>query len=379
MSETALRVDPAPVDASFSIETQPEGLYFGLDETTYHSDKSLGSGSIRQLAKCPVYYWRDSWMNPLREDEAETPALLFGRALHCLVLEGPDEFKARYWRDVTPDDRPDALVLASDILGRLREIPVDVRNDLGIKLSGSKDVLIGYLKSYDPAAVIWDDIVTQHADAARQTGATILKPNIYGEIVQAAEYILAEPRVSAAFQNGVPEISLFWSLDGVPMKARLDYTRLGKGGVGIVTDLKSFANVMEQSPERAVGQAITKTRLDVQMAAYMDGIRRIPQWIADGKVFGADDIEPAWIEALGEVKDWRWFWCFYEKGLPVSMMRSVRVGSSLHDCGAATLSRALQAYRDNMDAFGTEWRFIDPIPDPVVDMQDLPAWHGRDE
>lgn len=380
MAQTALALEqpdeqPEPAPAKLELpETLAEGIYFDLPEDKYHGDISLGSGSIRQLAKCPIYYWRDSWMNPFREEPNETPALLYGRALHCLVLEGVEEFQKRYRRTPTPDDRPDALKTADDIKARLKA--------LGGKVSGAKADLIERLRELDPDTLFWDDILDQFNAACARDRATALKPETHADIIQAAQYITAEERVRAAFQNGVPEISLFWTVDGVPLKARLDYTRLGKNGkkpVGLVTDLKSFANIMELPPERAVGQAITKTRLDVQMAAYMDGIQRIPQWIAEGKVYGAENIGPAWLDMLGEVTEWQWFWCFYEKGLPVSMLRSVRVGSQLHEIGNATFSRALRAWRDNIEAFGTDWRFVDPIPDPVIDTQDLPAWHARDE
>lgn len=364
------------------IDVLPEGIHFDLDENIYHADKSIGSGSVRQLAKCPVYYWGDSWMNPLREQKDETPALLYGRALHCLVLEGTEKFQRQYRRSPTRDDAPDALDTVSEIKAMLAEIDKDVRKELGIKLTGSKEELTGYLRSYAPDTVFWADIVAQFQQECARDKATILNADTYLNIIKAAEYITAEESVRAAFQNGVPEISLFWTVDGVPIKARLDYTRLGKKGkstVGIVTDLKSFANIMQLPPERAVGQAITKTRLDVQMAAYMDGIQQIPKWISEGKVYGAEAIEPAWLDALASVSEWQWYWCFYEKNMPISMLRSVRVGSDLHTIGTATYARALQAYRDNVAAFGYDWRFVDPIPDPVIDTQDLPAWHGRDE
>lgn len=381
MTEHALaKVDPAPVDndqetGAFELpDVKPEGIHFGMPEDDYHSDISLGSGSVRTLAKCPIYYWRDSWLNPFREPTPETPALLYGRALHCLVLEGVDEFHKRFKRTPILDDVPDALRTMPEIKARLKE--------LGGAVSGNKDEITQRLKDMDPQAVFWDEVLAEFEAMCARDRVTALKPDKYAEIIQAAQYITNEPRVRQTFQNGVPEISLFWEIDGVPMKARLDYTRLGgtaKKPVGIITDLKSFANVLEQPPERAVANAITKTRLDVQMAAYFDGIQRIPQWIAEGKVYGAENIEPAWLDTLGAVREWHWFWVFYEKGLPVSLLRSVRPGSQIHETGKLTLSRALQAYRDNMEAFGMNWRFVDPIADPVIDIDDLPGWHARDE
>ena len=96
--------------------------------------------------------------------------------------------------------------------------------------------------------------------------------------------------------------------------------------------------------------------------------------IESGKVFGAESVNPQWIDMLGSVEQWQWFWCFYEKGVPVSMLRSTRPGSPVIQAATFELERALQAYRDNMEAFGTAWRFVDPIADPEVTVSDLPKW-----
>lgn len=361
----------------------PEGIHFGLDETAYHADPALGSGAIRDLAKCPIYYWGASWMNPFREPDKETPALLYGRALHCLVLEGPAEFAKRYWPIPRPEDHPGALVKSDDIKARIRDFPDSLRKSADVKLTADKAGLIAGLKRLDPGAVIFDEILDQFRGRCVEQGVTALPDALHSEIIQAAAYILGDARVQAAFRGGRPEVSLFWDQDGVPMKARLDYVRLGRENgepVGIITDLKSFANALDLSPERAVMRAIATTRLDVQAAAYLEGIKRIPEWIAAGKVHGADGVNPEWLHVLGAIKpeNWRFFWCFYEKGLPVSMLRATRPGSPVIEMARMSLSRALQAYRDNMAAYGTAWRFVDPVADSEVVIDDLPKWLGND-
>lgn len=364
-------------------ETQPEGLHFGLDETAYHSDISLGSGSIRELATNPIYYWRDSWMNPLREEPSETPALLYGRALHCLVLEGPAAFSARYAPMLVSEDYPDVCITADDIKERLRVIDPAVRKDLGIKLSGSKDELIESIKKVDASVVIWDELCAAYRDECADTGVTILPEIMHSEVIQAAAYILSEPTVASAFKGGAAEVSLFWTQDGVPMKARLDKLRLGKGSkpgtyTGLIVDLKSFTNTMNIAPERAVERSLMNTRLDIQAAAYMKGIVQIPQWIRDGKVYGAEHVGDDFLDALSKVDNWEWYWCFYEKGLPLSMLRKTSATSPLVQMADLWLNRALQAYRDNMQAFGTEWRFVDPMADKEIHLDSLPKYFGTE-
>ena len=380
MTDGTLALDPAPVETADATPAQPvpttppplgEGLYFGLDEARYHADVALGSGSIRELAMCPIYYWVDSWMNPLRTERAETDALLYGRALHCLVLEGPAAFQARYAPIPDAEAHPDAYTTMDGIKAALK--------DAGAKVSGSKAEISARLKEVDPTATFLDEIVEAfHADC-QERGVTALKAELYSELIQVASFILGDTRVRAAFQGGRPEVSLFWEQDGVRMKARLDYVRLGKRDrkpIGVVTDLKSFSNVLDMPPERAVIRAIANTRLDVQAAAYFEGIKRIPEFVKSGKVFGAEGINPDWITALGSVEpaDWQWYWCFYEKGSPISLLRSTHMESPLLAAARMDLARALDAYRDNMAAFGTQWRFVDPMADINVSLEDMPKW-----
>lgn len=348
------------------------GIYFGLDEAAYHADHALGSGSIRALAKCPIHYWLDSHMNPLREPEKESEALLFGRALHKLVLEGVEAFQMAYRCEPDPADYPEAIVTADDCKRALRA--------LGGKQSGSKPELVARLREADPGAVLWDDILEKHAADCAKTNATSLKARVYNRIIVGAGYISGDERVRAAFQGGRSEVSLFWEVDGVAMKARLDYVRLGKGADGlplaIASDLKSFANILDKPPEVAVVQAIANTRLDIQAAAYMQGIAQIPEFIASGHVFGAEGVNAEWINLLGAIpiERWLWNWVFYEKDAPIALLRQTRPGSAMIEAATMDVKRAQQAYRDNMQAFGTQWRFVDPMPDPEISQSDLPKW-----
>jgi hypothetical protein len=261
------------------------GVYFGLSESEYHADPALGSGSIRSIVNNAMYYWQDSWMNPLRIPEEDTPALLYGRALHSLVLEGVDKFSRSYVPYPLKSDHPNALDTTKDIQAALR--------GLGQKVSGPKPELIDRLRLADPDAEFWDDIVSKVEREAAKNNATILKADVYARVVAAAQFISAEERVRAAFSKGMCEVSVFWVVDGVPLKCRLDYTRLGIDAgqpVGLITDLKSFANRFGRAPERAVIDAIVQTRLDIQAAQYLQGAAQIPSFIKEGCVYGAEKV-----------------------------------------------------------------------------------------
>lgn len=346
------------------------GVYFSLPEEQYHTDPALGSGDIRKLFTCPMYYWRGSHMNPLREAGEETPALLFGRALHKLVLEGREAFVAAYTAAPEAADHPGCFVTVDDLKKALK--------DFGEKVTGNKPDLIARLKARAPDAVIFDDIVAAHAEDAQRTGKTVLKRAVLEEVIIAAGFIAQDKRVAPAFQGGRPEISVFWERDGVPLKCRIDYLRFGRSAdrrlLALDTDLKSFSNSRDLPPEIAVRNAVAEYRLDMQAAHNLDGAGQIGRMIAEGKVYGGDGLNPQWLEALATVRseDHFWHWAFYQKDAPVTILRSAT--PHLIARGRKDVETALQSYRDNMAAFGTSWHYVDPMADTSLDIADMPAW-----
>lgn len=367
------------------------GIYFGLPNTDYYADPALGSGDHRNLAVCPMYYWRDSWMNPLREQSEETPALLFGRALHKLVLEGREAFEAEYTMTPEVGDHPGCLVTADDIKRALKV--------LGEKVTGNKPDLIARLVAariviaeaeakggtvpsaeeviWARSAPIFDQIMEAHAGRCADGGMATLKRSVYEQVVAAAGFLASNPKVAPALSSGRPEVSVFWEVDGVPCKLRCDNLRLGKRDgkwIMLPADLKSFANQRDLPPERAVQNAIAEYRLDIQAAHYADGLAQVPALIKAGHVYGADGINPKWLEALGSVEPGAmiWHWVFYQKDAPVSLLRSA--SPALIEAGMRSVTSARQAYREHMAAFGTAWRYTDPMPDTAIDLADMPAW-----
>lgn len=364
----------APTNVSEAGSRIAPGVYFNMPEAVYHADPALGSGSVRALAKCAMYYWQDSWMNPLRQPRAETDALRDGRALHKLVLEGAEAFKRSFRRTPEIGDHPAALDTVPQIKEALRAC--------GQKMTGNKPELIERLREADPGAIFWDDIERDFNAECQRAGACALRGANYDQIVSAAAAITSDSRVAAAFQGGRAEISVFWEDDGVPLKARFDYTRLGSERgrtIGIISDLKRFANQNDQPPERAVITALAALRLDVQAALYLEGAAQMSAFIREGRMSDAGGISEAWLLAIAALQpeDWRWYWCFHEANASVSLLRSTRPKSQLIDGAGVDLSRALQAYRDNCERFGIAWRFVDPMPDTEIDLSDLPKWVGN--
>src|SRR5262245_53526162 len=78
------------------------GIYDGISFDDYHrqaltdAPSISGSGLVLIERMCPAIYWATSALNPKRIDETDTAAMLFGRAFHCLQLEGKATFHERY-------------------------------------------------------------------------------------------------------------------------------------------------------------------------------------------------------------------------------------------------------------------------------------------
>jgi hypothetical protein len=72
------------------------GVYFDLPAENYHADPALGATSLKALIYDPALYWFESGFNPLRQEEQPTKARIVGTAVHTMVLDGPEAFKARY-------------------------------------------------------------------------------------------------------------------------------------------------------------------------------------------------------------------------------------------------------------------------------------------
>src|SRR3990167_4707282 len=79
-----------------SLKPHAPGVVFGMPAATYHDDPSLGASDLKRLLRSPADFWWFSKLNPNREPTPDSPAKLKGRALHKLILEGPEAFERAF-------------------------------------------------------------------------------------------------------------------------------------------------------------------------------------------------------------------------------------------------------------------------------------------
>ena len=342
----------------------PDGVYFGLPEEIYHADPALGSTNIKDLRKSAPDYWWTSVHNPNRPTREDKAHHVFGRAVHKIVLEGVEPFLALYEREIE-----DALKTDADLVAWFAERGVT-------KLPRSKSAKVALALEIDPSVAIADDIKAR-AEAA---GRTILKAEDYDRIVGAAAAIAENEELATAFQNGQPEVSIFWTIevDGVPvrLKARFDYLKIR--GVG---DLKSFRNSAEVSIEEATPLAIAKFGYDVQGKHYLNGRAKLPELVRAGRVWNHPDhapIDQAWLERVASAETFGFQWVFFqsEKSPAVDSL-TLSLENEICLIAQYQIDQALSNYVRFVKRFGFDrpWREAAQIRE--LDISHLPAWYAR--
>lgn len=332
------------------------GVYIGLPTSEYFTGHALGSTCLRNLLISPAVYWTESGFNPNRPTR-KTRFMDRGSALHALVLEGRAVFDAQYVRELLREDYPEALVTMDDMRGALR--------DAGLPPSGkTKAELVARIRE-NLNMPIWDDLVAEHEG----NGKTILKAADYDKILIASEMIKGNPALENCFENGLPEVSVFWEENGVPFRARFDYLRLNS-----IIDLKSFSNPMKMQLPELIGKSFANRHQEIQVSHYFNAREKARQFIRYGRVFG--DVDMDWLNKLADVDDYLFtlvYYLFDDAGAVVTQGKTIRRGGYIDGYGSANVARATDIWRENYARFGCGlWVDMTPLSELTED--DLPAW-----
>jgi hypothetical protein len=337
-----------------SIIRHEDGVYFGLSETSYFSDDALGSTDIKRLLLSGAEYWYHSLRNPHRPNE-DTRARRNGRAIHTCILFGRETFDKQYTCELSKDDYPDALVTVDDIKRELRAV--------GCTVSGSKNELTARLRQ-EGEYVFWDELLAEQAASGRE----VLKREDYWRIVDAEQNIRNMEELSACFVNGAPEVSVFWTIDGVRFRARFDYLRLNS-----IIDLKSYSNLRGKDPQIAVNDSLFNYKYDLQASHYLTGREHMRRLIRAGRVFG--DMDRNWLQKLADVDDYLFTFVFYQmNGAAISEAVNIVPGSIPEGAASVDVGRAIDRYKQYQARFGDgQWFHMAKIRTLTDDQ--IPAWH----
>lgn len=340
--------------------TLPPGIYFDLPEEIYHSDTSLGSTSIKELAKMPCK-WQYERLRPRKEVEVEH--LTWGRAWHCRVLEGEAEFAKRYANPPTSSDYPDALNTADQIKDFLKKH--------GQKTSGNKPELIARAKDLDECPEFFDEILARwHFDHPKHQN---LSDRQVREIEDAVDNMARDPILVSVMQagsmiHGAAEMSIFWVDErGIRRKCRLDYSLAPTSGrpQSLVVDLKSLTSFKGGTDEEAGMRKIYDECYDLQVAGYMDGIRSARDLLAHGMVFGTPpdgDYLHSFLHAPRF--DWVWVMIRRDNGY-VPMIMSADTQDEMFAHAKNIIGAALDVYLNYLQLWGPNELWTPPSKTPL--------------
>ena len=304
------------------IAAHKPGVYFGLDEAEYHADPALGSSSKKALLGDVASFWWYSPLNPTREEREPTAAQALGTAVHKYVLEGPIAFERCYGRCLHK----------------------------------------GNVKA---------GIEERKALAAE--GKIALASKDFDRVVLAASMVRLNPNVAEAFTGGLPEVSVFWEtdVDGeiVRQKARFDYLK-----PRAVVDLKTITPLRDASFEASCHRAIRLYRYDIQAQSYLSARALVPDFVADGAVYG--DHDPAWLAKIAAAQDYAFVFCFWaSEGPPLTWGGVFSPGNRRLVEAQVDIDRALWRYVDCRREFGEDAAWIRPAPLQEIDPDNIDNWY----
>ncbi len=329
------------------------GIYFNLDEATYHAAPWLGSSNMKQLYASPPDYWFESAMNPMREPDKPSPAQNFGKALHHCILFGDEAFKRDY-------------------------LTLEKENADG---SWPAEALKEFLEQH---GIVPTKLKSENEALLAASGLNVIGKKHYDRILISHQMIVKNPHLAQAFTNGLPEVSIFWEQPVNPetpdnvvrCKARFDYLKMRA-----IVDLKSYGDKQRiRTLDEIIINDIFSYRYDVQLAHYMNGHRAAKELVKAGMIFCCDEKERVITQGLVDWlnkafdKEPDWVFVFYKReGMPIAKSYQCRWEGPAHGSGKVAVDVALRAYEQNIERFGTDpWVNLD---EPyTIENEDLPKW-----
>jgi hypothetical protein len=338
------------------------GVYFGMPFEEYAEDWSLGSSDLVNLLISPTNYYWYSRANPRKKERPDTPALIYGRAVHKAVLE-PHRFLDEYGRKA-PDPEPGMLVSAEDLRNKCKE--------LGLPKSGNKTQLIERIRAAGDTTPIYDEIVDEYNK--KMGNRILLSHAVYDEVVQASEVIKYNYHLDQAFEGGYPEVSVFFEHLGAPMRARFDYLK-----PSCIVDLKSIRNHLKQEWHTAVGNAIARHQYHIQAVAYLQARAAVNRFIAEGRVFGnpIDLPNGEWLEAVAREDDFFFYWIFFQaEGAPLTLAIRFDHNEPEFITSSQKIESAIDTYKEYLNRYDRNLWVETHAPIQFTNLG-LPDWAGR--
>lgn len=344
------------------------GLYFGMPEDIYHAIPALSSSGMKNLLISPPDFYFNSWLNPLRDEDAEDEDAKewrrFGRASHTRILEGKEVFDTLYCVEfIAPEG-------CLDTVSELKKYCIENLIDTKGSSKWGKAEWIAAVKFHNPSALIYD---VEKEKYYQETGGKIqMTVKEMRRIEIAAAMIEKHPELRHAFIGGYAEVSVIWMEGGIWFKARFDYLK-----PRAIVDLKTFTNMQNKPIDRALYNAMAGLKYHIQSYHYTHAANLAAEFAKLGAIttYG-QRFTPTqeWLHELSRATHHEFFFIFQKKGgAPLARGKKLNIDSGMMACGKASIEMAIDLYKKYSAEFGNEvWVDKSPISD-FVDGE-FPTW-----
>lgn len=386
-------LEGVPAWRSFLLE-HPDGVYIDLPNLDYLNDWALSYSAMKTLNSSPPDWWWESSFNLLEDQTRKsTPALRFGEALHCGLLEPAGELERRFGLKPSRD-----LPQFADYADTIPQLKQAIEK-AGEKPKGpNKADYIDQLLRLDPKAKILEIAL----DDWKKSGVTELTAEQFTKLRLMMRMAERHPHLKNAFTGvGLSEVSIFWTdAEGIRQRARMDRVK-----PKATIDLKSVSNWAGREFRTALLREAALRQYHVQAAHYDVARGEARRLIGEGKIYFCaevlmtdaeiavanaqrenpdDHLEPGakrtvfrepTAEELALVQEvfggevWEWVWVFYKTdGAPTAQPIRLNRDTIAFSRGGELRREALSHFIHYRELYGLEpgqmWLRLDPMWTP---------------
>lgn len=345
-------------------KTLQPGVYFNIPAEEYHALPCVNSSGLKEILISETNFWCKSWMNPLKEDD-DTEAKKDGRAYHTRILEGKEAFYHLYGEKYEDDGDPDMLRTTDDIKKCLKEHDLPVT--FGKKIDGAARLIDAGID-----VRIMDIEKVDFEREAIEDGRELLDAKKVRYIELMAKIIEHHPEMKSWLLGGYPEVTVIWDDEelGVRCKARLDYLKTGQ-----VVDLKTFANQLGKTIDKAIEREIANHRYHIPTVFYLRAAKYAKELVKAGHVFGAEDVDPEWLEHFAKSPCEDFWFIFIQKG-NAPVVRGAKWSlrdSRLRETGHQVIKEGCEKFLKAYQTYGEDaWLDINRAVD--LSFESLPSY-----
>lgn len=325
------------------MEDYKEGIYFGMSDEEYHGIPYFSRSACEDMIFDPsgkeLRYKRE-------HPKQETPAMQFGSALHCLILEN-ERFHREYARKPSIENMRGKIILKST-----EDLKLFLAN-VGEKVSGKKADLIDRALPYvDPEKfLIWDNVLESFHEQVEQNNMKVLTDDDIDTLDGIYESFSSDPLLPKLIENSKFEVVILWRDEstGVMCKCKLDSIR-----PEAIVDLKTFSVKGRKSLKRTMQDTVTYDRYNLQFFVYHKAVEDIIKKIKASKASVNGEIDYEWMEKFLESETKLFYFLFMRTQAPyqcdaLKLSQSYSEGATpneYYSSGQFTWETGLTLYKD---------------------------------